>query len=190
MNIGDIVLSLFSVREIDAVGVVKGDYRFDTDFESFKHVRDVEWIKPSFEEPVDVYELNGNKNFGTHALHRLKITKNQVIELLQKHTQSGKNSGNEKRYVFIIDEINRGNISRIFGELITLVEESKRKGNKDEMSVRLPYSGNEFSIPNNVYILGTMNTADRSLVALDTALRRRFHFEEMMPEYKEINREV
>ncbi|WP_340399536.1 AAA family ATPase [Paenibacillus sp. FSL H8-0079] len=184
MAIGDLVLVLHDKATIDAIGVVTGDYEWLQDTPQFKRSRKVSWLAKNIRE--NVLELNGNTNLTLSSVYRLsRITLADVLSILEKKESAPMKSAiqnNEKNYVFIIDEINRGNISKVFGELITLIEGSKRLGMAEETRLTLPYSQKLFGVPNNVYLLATMNTADRSIARLDTALRRRFTFAEMMPD--------
>lgn len=175
MKIGDIVMSCYSSQTIDAIGVVVGEYEFEDKFPNYKRVRRVNWLVKNINE--NIVEMNEGKTMVESSVYRLNsITLNDVKSILEKYDTSSKMEENDKAYVMVIDELNRGNVSKVFGELITLLEADKRKGRINAESVVLPYSKKAFHIPNNVYLIATMNTADRSLGSLDYAIRRRFAF--------------
>lgn len=175
MKIGDIVMSCYSSQTIDAIGVVVGDYEFEDKFPNYKRVRRVNWLVKNINE--NIVEMNDGKTMTLGTVYRLNsITLDNVKSILEKYNTSSKMEDNDKAYVMVIDELNRGNVSKVFGELITLLEADKRKGRINAESVVLPYSKKGFHIPNNVYLIATMNTADRSLGSLDYAIRRRFAF--------------
>ena len=176
MQIGDIVFIFNSIRTIRLIGVVVSDYIYsEEDSFGYPHRRQVKWIKDCEDDPIDVFKLNHEKQLTLSSLYELKISSADALKIIGVKEDRTIQS---KPYYLIIDEINRGNIAKIFGELITLIEKDKR----DTLSCILPYSGQDFSLPKNFYIIGTMNTSDRSIALLDTALRRRFAFVEMAPD--------
>ncbi len=181
MQPGDFVVSPGGSGDEYGVAVVTGDFEWKPELQAAMRYRSAKWIggikKSAFRE------MNGGKGITLQTIYELsRISASQLVEELGLVTKAEVKKRERLPYVFIIDEINRGSISKIFGELITLLEPSKRKGEPEELSVTLPYSGREFSVPTNVYVIGTMNTADRSIALMDTALRRRFDFEEVMPD--------
>jgi len=191
IQMGDIIVWIGSKKQIQAIGIVSGEYQYIESGVLHKndycHTLPVNWLVSDIN--IDGYQLNGNKDFTLKTVcHLRSVNASDVFELLEKHDIKFKITPQQAvladNYVLIIDEINRGNISKIFGELITLIEPSKRSGEGQEEALKLilPYSGSKFTVPNNLHIIGTMNTADRSLAMMDTALRRRFDFIEMMPD--------
>ena len=181
MKIGDIVFSCYSSTTIDAIGVVTGEYEWcgEQYDDGLNRRRKVNWIVKGINE--DIVDINGGSTMTLSTVYRLKnIALSDAMAIIEKYLPQ--TAEEKKNHVFIIDEINRGNISKIFGELITLIEPSKRLGQAEGMKAKLPYSQQLFGVPDNVYIIGTMNTADRSIATIDTALRRRFRFKEMMPD--------
>lgn len=165
-----------SMNTIKGIAKITGDYFYNSDIENGHQQRKVDWIRKNINISSDsIY----NSKFVSPTITGMfndKINWDTFLNLI-----NNKNNSKSSNAVLVIDEINRGDVSKIFGELITLIEEDKRIGKKHQMTVTLPYSREPFGVPNNLYIIGTMNTADRSIALLDTALRRRFDFEEMMP---------
>ncbi|GAB2613905.1 AAA family ATPase [Belliella aquatica] len=178
LKVGNYVLVSRGNHYVRALGKVSGDYFYDPAAPiRYKHFRKVEWLFKDQDIPIqELYE----KNLSQQSIYKLKKEWIKPQFFVKKAADEVDiDSKDPKKYVLVIDEINRGNVASIFGELITLIETDKRAGSTEEMKVVLPYSKQKFSVPSNLYIIGTMNTADRSIEALDTALRRRFSFKEM-----------
>lgn len=181
MKTGDIVIISEGNRAFRAIGEVVGEYEYLEEAAAgrFHQMRPVRWLAV-FENKREVSDIF-DRNFMQSALYKLEHRglKLDVVEKLV----SGQTDAGVQNFVLIIDEINRANISKVFGELITLLEADKREGEENMLTVKLPYSGDDFSVPANLFLIGTMNTADRSIALLDTALRRRFDFQELQPDY-------
>jgi 5-methylcytosine-specific restriction protein B len=187
MEIGDLVISIYNQNKIDAIGIIESEYKSD-EHEHYNKFRKVKWLSKDI---LDLTQLNGNKVFVQKTVYKIdRFTPKDLLSLIKQNELKVKNDNSSKNYILIIDEVNRGNISKIFGELITLIEPSKRIGANEEIKLKLPYSGDDFGVPQNLYIIGTMNTADRSIAPIDTALRRRFVFEEMAPNPSLLNENI
>ena len=179
MGQGDIVVASDGYHRFRGVGEVTGEYEFRHHPAGFHHRRAVQWhwhVHEREGDPVSVFK-EGRLNWRSIS-QMPQVNPAQLIRYLG----GVDDIGGAQPHVLIIDEINRANVSKVMGELITLLEDDKRDGAENEVAVSLAYSKDRFTLPANLYILGTMNTADRSIALLDTALRRRFHFEEVAPQ--------
>lgn len=182
MRKGDIIVISDGNSKFRAIAEITGDYHYLPNDEraDFHQMRSVNWLK-NFAQSLPIEHLF-MKSLSQMAIYELRDTTIDRSKLAQLLASPDSAKHRALPHVLIIDEINRGNIARIFGELITLLEPDKRAGASDARDLKLPYSKTSFSVPGNVYIIGTMNTADKSLIQMDLALRRRFSFIEMLPE--------
>lgn len=180
MKVGDLVVVSNGNHKFRAIGEVTGNYEFierATD-DDYRHRRQVRWLWNDPDGLPASAIIEGQ--FSMRSVYR--IAGNKVKAEALAAYLAPPQAAEHLPHVLVIDEINRANVSKVFGELITLLEEDKRAGAANAITVRLPYSGEAFTLPSNLHILGTMNTADRSIALLDTALRRRFSFVEMSPQ--------
>ncbi|MEQ9694118.1 AAA family ATPase [Shimia sp. SDUM112013] len=189
MKPDDVVVVPSGLRKICAIGIVTGDYEYvATDKYDYRHHRPVNWVWiDETGNGIDVSDFY-DSDLSSHMLNGLNMKKVRWGGLLPYLVSDAEYAeATPLPHVLIVDEINRANISKVMGEMITLLEEDKREGQENELSVVLPHSKKHFTLPSNLHILGTMNTADRSIALLDTALRRRFHFEAVDPDPSLLN---
>ena len=181
MQAGDLVIVPRGIQQFRAVGEVTGPYRFvPRDDGGYFHRRAVRWHWHDAENGKPISEIY-DRPLTQPTIY--KLDKNRIrLERLQRYLGHVEGSERPSPHVLVIDEINRANVSKVMGELVTLLEDDKREGRANEVVVTLPHSRRSFTLPANLYILGTMNTADRSIALLDIALRRRFDFEELPPD--------
>ena len=186
MEIGDIVVSCYSESEIDAIGIVSGEYEYHEDGGEFPRYRNVNWIAKGLRE--NIVKLNGDRKFTLSTIYRTCITPEAILKLANSHLQPNNDTSIDKPFVFIIDEINRGEISKIFGELFFSIDPGYRgkKGKVKTQYQNMVSEGDvfadDFYVPDNVYIIGTMNDIDRSVESMDFAMRRRFTWIEISAE--------
>lgn len=186
MKEGDIVFSCYTNKLIDAIGIVEGEPEWHEEYKGYNRLRKVRWLVKDIKE--DISAITG-KTMTLSTVYRMNyVSIENVLEILRKYSAAGSASTekNTKPYVIVIDEINRGNVSKIFGELITLLEADKRTDGAMPLTARLPYSKEDLGVPSNLYLIATMNTADRSLSQFDYAMRRRFRFITMAYKYADM----
>jgi len=175
---GDLLLVSKGNRRFRAIGEVTGPYRFVDREGGYGQQRPVRWLWSSEESlPIEMVFAKNLSQMTVYLMDQSAVNWRALEELIAPK----RTGGEAPNCVLVIDEINRANLAKTFGELITLLEPSKRLGQADEQEAELPYSGDSFGVPPNLFVLATMNTADRSIALMDTALRRRFSFQEMPP---------
>jgi len=176
---GDLILVSHGNTRFRAIAEVTGAYFFEAREAGYEQCRPVRWLWSTSAEslPVDIVSSKRLSQMSIYRMDQEAVNWPALRELLSPRSMANRTPN----CVLVIDEINRANLAKTFGELITLLEPSKRLGAPDEQEAELPYSGDRLGVPPNLYVIGTMNTADRSIALMDTALRRRFDFREMAP---------